>query len=442
MARLTRPSLLLLALASLISLSPAAPAADPPAAPGSWTQWRGPNRDGISSEKGFLTSFPSSGPTIAWKANVGEGYAILSVADGKVLTLGDVKGKDTVWCFDADTGNVLWKYAINNSDDPHACPTPAIDNGKVYALASGNLLCLNLADGKLVWSKNVQKDFSAPKPQYGFANSPLLLGNAVILDVGTNVALDKTTGALLWKSPDGEPSYGSPVPFQRRRYIPSSPPSSPPASSSSTPKAAPRSPPTTGAPPTTSTPPPPIISGDKIFISSGYGHGFALVKLAGSSLSKVYENKSMENQYTTSVLYQGHIYGLSDGHNLRCLDLETGKVLWSQSHLGAGGLVIADGKLIIMADGGTLAIVEANPNAYKPLASAKVLDGKCWTAPTLADGRVYCRSYAGNIVCVTSARNKHTDRSLFTCLAPHPPRPAPEPRSGGFAPANNSAYGV
>ncbi len=108
----------------------------------------------------------------------------------------------------------------------------------------------------------------------------------------------------------------------------------------------------------------------------------------------------MENQYTTSVLYENYIYGLNDGKNLRCLDFNTGKVLWSQSGIGAGGLVLADGKLIIMADGGTLHIVEANPSAYKSLASAKILDGQCWTAPTLANGRVYCRNTPGTLVCV------------------------------------------
>jgi len=394
-------TLALLALAALTSVAlraPLATAADPVAS-NSWPQWRGPTRDGISTEKGFATSFPAEGPKIAWKAEVGDGYATFSVADGKALTIGAVKNKDTVWCFDADTGKEVWKYAIDKSDDPHACPTPAIDDGKVYALVSGNVLCLNLADGKLLWSKNVQKDFGAPKPQYGFTNSPLLLGNALIFDVGTNVALDKATGALLWKSPDGEPSYGSPVPFTSsgHTYLATFKPSGLVIIDSDGGKKIASFDWRTSYNVNAATP---ICFDDKIFISSGYGHGCALVKLAGTGLSKVYENKEMQNQYTSSVYYQGCIYGQSDGGNLRCLDALTGKTKWSQGGLGAGGLVLADGKLIIMADGGTLAIAEASPTGYKSLASAKVLTGKCWTAPTLSNGRVYCRSYAGNVVCV------------------------------------------
>ena len=149
----------------------------------------------------------------------------------------------------------------------------------------------------------------------------------------------------------------------------------------------------------------PIVSGDKIFISSGYGRGCSLLSLEGDALEKVWENKEMNNHCQTCVLAGGFIYGVHGQQgqkgSLKCLDFETGKVKWDEKGLPVGGgLTLADGKLFVMLDGGTLLVAEASPKAFKELARAKVLDGQCWTMPVVANGRVYCRNHAGDLVCV------------------------------------------
>ena len=364
-----------------------------------WPQWRGPNRDGISTEKGFLTTFPADGPKIAWKAALGKGYSTFAVSDGKAVTQGKDGGKDVIYCFDVDSGKEVWKYGIDKAGDEPAA-TPAIEGGKVYAMARrGVFVCLGLADGKVVWSKEVEKEYGARKPQYGFCTSPLLTEKGVFVDVGPNVTVDKGTGAAVWKEGSGEPSYGSPVPFK----------------AGSTPllalfkasgllvidgtdgKSVASYGWTTAYNVNAATP---IVTSSGIFISSGYGHGCSLISLDSGKTMKVYENKEMQNQYTSSVCYKGHLYGLSDGKKLVCMDVATGKTVWKKDGLGAGGLMIADGKLIIMADGGTLAIAEADPTAYKELASAKILSGQCWTSPVLSGGRIFCRNTDGAAVCV------------------------------------------
>jgi outer membrane protein assembly factor BamB len=395
----------LMTLATVLAISAAGTsgAAGAAGAAGNWFQWRGPNRDGVSTETDFLTTWPAEGPKILWKAAIGNGFSAVSVADGRAYTMGAVSGQDTIWCFDAESGKEIWKSPVGRADG-EPCATPAISDGKVYGLTrSGTLVCVSAADGKPVWSKSAPKDFKSPKPGWAFCCSPLVLGKAVIYDIGgdgnSTVALDKATGEILWKSGNGTASYGSPVPFQsggrtllalfkaNGLVVIDAAAGAPVASfdwrtqhdvNAAT----------------------PIVSGDKIFISSGYGHGCALVKLEGGKLSKVYENKEMMNQYTSCVLRDGYLYGISDGGNLRCLEMETGKVKWSQGGMGAGAVMLAGDKLIVMADGGTLAIVEAKPDGFKQLATAKVLSDQCWTMPVLAGGRIYCRNTPGTLVCV------------------------------------------
>jgi outer membrane protein assembly factor BamB len=149
----------------------------------------------------------------------------------------------------------------------------------------------------------------------------------------------------------------------------------------------------------------PIVSGDRIFISSGYGRGCTLLKLQGDRLEKVWENKELNNHCQTSVLYDGCLYGVhgqqGQKSSLKCLDFATGQVKWDEKGLPVGGgLTLADGKLFVMLDGGALLVAKASPAGFNELARAKVLEGKCWTVPVVAHGRVYCRSHAGELVCL------------------------------------------
>jgi len=129
-----------------------------------------------------------------------------------------------------------------------------------------------------------------------------------------------------------------------------------------------------------------------------------LLKVKGGKLTELWKNKNMRNQVNSSVLWEGHLYGfdgqVNGGGKLKCIDFKTGQIKWSQDGLGTGSLMLADGKLIILGERGKLVIAEASPEGYKELASAEILTGKCWTTPVLANGRIYARNAAGQLVCV------------------------------------------
>jgi outer membrane protein assembly factor BamB len=147
----------------------------------------------------------------------------------------------------------------------------------------------------------------------------------------------------------------------------------------------------------------PIISGDHIFISSGYGTGCALLKLEKIGGTRqpglIWENKNMRNKMNACVLYNGYIYGVDEGGHLRCLDMKTGEKLWEQKGFGQGSLSIADGKLLVMGEDGTLVVAKTSPESYQVLTEAKVLPAKAWTVPVLANGKIFVRDEEGNAAC-------------------------------------------
>ena len=143
----------------------------------------------------------------------------------------------------------------------------------------------------------------------------------------------------------------------------------------------------------------PIVSGDKVFISSGYNTGCALVQVSGDKPTVIWQNKSMRNHFNSCVLWEGYLYGF-DESELKCLDFQTGEEKWSQKGLGKGSLMFADNKLIIMGDKGDLVIAEASPEGFKEISRAKVLSGLCWTVPVLSGGKLYCRNHPGDLVCL------------------------------------------
>ena len=186
-----------------------------------WPQWRGPDRNGISSETNWTGQWLSTGPTISWRARVGLGFSSFVVAEGRALTVGHADEKDTVFCLDASTGKMLWKYSYpselgDSSFDGGTTGTPTIDSDRVYWLSRwGDTFCFNTSDGKVVWSKNVQKETKAPLPDWGFGGAPLVQGNLLILNVGdAGLALDKKTGAILWQSAPKNAGYSTPFPLK------------------------------------------------------------------------------------------------------------------------------------------------------------------------------------------------------------------------------------
>jgi len=377
-----------------------------------WYQWRGPNRDGISNEKGWLSVWPEEGPKVLWKTSVGVGYSTVSVNNGRVYTMGNLEKTDTIYCLDENTGTEIWKHSYRcvteSGGHPGPASTPTVDGKYVYTLSrEGHFFCINADSGKVIWSKHVKKDFGAKSPEWDYSSSPLILSKMIIVDVGMTLALDKATGNLIWKTKDyGDAwkiksyggGYSSPFAFdvngsQRLAVFNSSglvildPENGRelalhPWKTSYNINAV-----------------TPIVSDDKIFISSGYNVGCALVQFSGDKLDIVWQNKNMKNHFNSCVLWEGHLYGF-DETTLKCLDFQTGGVKWKQRGLGKGSLMLADSKLIMMGDKGDLAIAAASPESFKEISRTKVLSGLCWTVPVLSGGKLYCRNHEGDLVCL------------------------------------------
>ena len=278
--------------------------------------------------------------------------------------------------------------------------TPTVDGGRVYTLSkSGDFICVDAAKGTLIRSNNVTKELGLKIPTWGFAGSVLAEGNLLILNAGSaGTAFDKTTGAVVWKSGEGESGYATPLPADwagervvaimgaQTLNVVKVPDggkvwSFPWKTEYDVNAAA------------------PILHGDQAFVSSGYGHGAALIKVTGKQPAVVWETKKMRNHFNSSILWQGFLYGVDEGQ-LSCLDWQSGEVKWTDTKFGKGSLMMADGKLIALSEKGELIIAEANPKAFKVLSRAQVLGGKCWTVPVLANGRVYCRNAKGDLVCL------------------------------------------
>jgi len=378
--------------------------------PADWPCWRGPSRNGISEETGWTAQWPADGPRQLWKANVGTGCSSVSVSEGRLFTMGNANETDTVFCLDAMTGREIWKHS-------YACPlapnlfeggpgsTPVVDAGRVYALSrEGDLFCLEAASGKLLWKKNFKKDFSPKTIKWGYNASVLILNNLAIIDVGSpdaqTVAFDKVTGNVVWKGGSEPASYGTAMPFadSGRTLVTSFNGFGLCLLDAKDGREVARFPWKTQYEINAATP---IISGNKIFISSGYNHGCALLEFQSGTLTKIWENKKMRNQFSSSVLYKDYLYGFDD-KSLACLDFATGEEKWREEGLGLGSLMLADGKLIINSSKGELVLAEASPAGYKELARASVAPGakNCWVVPVLANGRIYCKNNKGDLVCV------------------------------------------
>jgi outer membrane protein assembly factor BamB len=381
-----------------------------PAAADDWPHWRGPQRSGISQEKGWLDQWPKGGPPIAWKASVGVGFSAVSVAQGRLCTMGHKDGKDTVYCFDAVTGKALWSHSydaalgdLNFEGGPTS--TPAIHDGSVYTLSRwGDLFAFDAATGRVRWSRNLAKDDNVRVPSWGFASSALIHDKLLLLNVGkAGMALEKETGKVVWTSGDEEAGYSTPVPFQHGGAwcLLLSSGSAFKAVDLKTGKALWEQRWLTRYGVNAADP---IVADGQVFISSGYNKGAALLQIGDASPTELWRNKNMRNQLNACVLLDGHLYGI-DGDTttttaLRCLAWKSGTVRWSFDGVGCGALIAADGKLIVLSEQGELLVGPASPKGFTPSARARVLDGKCWTVPVLANGRIYCRSAAGDLVCV------------------------------------------
>lgn len=370
-----------------------------------WQQYHGPNRDRISNESGWSTNWSKQAPEFLWRTNIGNGFASFSVKNGRVFAMGNKNDKDSVYCFDAKTGDEIWKHSYpcelhSNMHEGGPCATPAVTDQHVYTLSKeGRFFCLDVKTGDVVWFKDVKSELGVEPPRWMFAGSPLLYKDQVIIDVGRIAAFDQKNGKLIWKSEDFGAAYSAPVAFEfnGKTYFASVPEYGLVAVDGENGKTFFTHPWKTKYGINAATP---LQIGQAFFISSGYNHGCALVSIDEKGNTKtLWENRNMRNKMNSSIFWEGFIYGFDEGV-LTCLNAKDGSEQWTYKGLGHGSLMLADGKLIILGERGQLTIAKPTPEKYTELSRAQVLGGKCWTIPVLANGRIYCRNAEGDMVCV------------------------------------------
>jgi len=377
-----------------------------------WPNYRGPDYNGITKEIDWKSNWGDSGPKVLWKKSIGMGFSSITVADGRVYTLGNQgKTKDVVNCFDAVTGEEKWIHSYPCPLEPKyyeggTLSTPTVDDDRVYTLSKmGSLYCLNAANGEVIWHKELNKDMGYKHPTWHFSSSALIVGDMLFLNIGdAGLAFDKNTGEQIWTNGKGQCGYATPVEFEigGKRGLAIFGKNSIIAVSPVNGKQLWQFPWVTKHDVNAADP---IFFGNYVFISSGYNRGCALLEVNNGKAKKVWESRVMRNHMNCCVLYDGFLYGF-DESTFKCISPMDGTEKWSERSLGKGALMMsADGRMIIMSDKGELVIAQANPQQFKALARAQVLPKKrCWTTPVLANGKIYARNAFGDMACVDAGR--------------------------------------
>lgn len=386
-----------------------------------WPRWRGPDGNGISTEAGLTLSWEDE-PKKLWQTKIGTGYSSVSVVGDKLFTLGleevekkglfkKAKGAEVARCLDAKTGKEIWKHAYPSQFSPKfydggTSGTPTVDGDHVYIFGqSGEMLCLTIADGKVVWEKNLAKELGFGIGTWGLTGSPFIEGDLLILNAGTHgTAVNKKTGEVKWKSGEGKAGYATPVPFEvdGERLLAIFSANGLNAVDPKTGKLAWNYEWLTKYEVNAADPIP--LADNRMFISSGYGRGGAVLKLSRGGAEVVWENKDIRTQFNPAVEIGGYLYGIdgntSDGSKatFKCVDAKDGSVKWSE-RTGFGGVMAVGETLIILNERGELMTAKATPAGYEELARAQVIGKKCWTVPTVANGQLWVRNQAGSLIC-------------------------------------------
>ena len=378
-----------------------------------WPIYRGPQHNGFTNETDWVADFPAAGPKQLWKASIGIGFSSMTISDGRVYAMGN-SGKsgpnahqDTVFCFDADTGDEIWKHTYSCPLQPKyyeggTLSTPTVDGNVVYTISKmGHLFCLDAATGSVKWQKNMNEDLGFELPTWHFAGSPFIYEDMLILNLGdAGVALNKNNGSVIWDNGKGICGYATPVPYEmdRQKCVALFTASHIKGVRISDGKVLWKSPFENRTKVNAADP---IIVGNEVFVSNGYNFGCAKFKINGSNVRTLWQNKNMRNHMNCSMYWKGYLYGF-DESALTCLDFEDGSIKWTERSLGKGALMMsADGRMIIISDKGELAIANADPEKFDVISRAQILPrSKCWTTPILANGKIYARNAKGDLVCV------------------------------------------
>jgi outer membrane protein assembly factor BamB len=371
-----------------------------------WPQWRGPNRDGRSAERGLLKSWPKGGPKLAWRATgAGEGYSSFATSNGRLFTLGARGDREYVIAFDANSGKQLWatphgrRFGNDRGDGPRG--TPTIDGDRVYAFgASGDLSVLDAANGKVHWTINVLQKFGGSNITWGLSESPLVLTDRVLVNAGgpqaSIVALNKKDGSVLWRSQSDEAGYSSAVlqevggirqvifftgqralgvDVSNGRLLWSYSQVANGTANIAT----------------------PIVRANRVFLSSDYGTGAALLEMVpadgGIRAREVYFTREMRNHHASSVLVGEYLYGFS-ASILTAMRFDSGQVAWKDRSVGKGSLVFADDRLYLFSENGVVGLAEASPDAYREHGRFELQTGRLptWSHPVVSGGKLFLRA--------------------------------------------------
>ncbi len=393
---------------------------------GDWPFFTGPDYDNASKETKWkpywgagsnrseftgITSLPS--PNIIWKAKVGTGAASFVVKGNRVVTSGAGRREETIFCFDLDTGKELWKFDFKckfekRMFDGGTAATPTIDGERVFNLSyDGQLHCLALADGKLLWKKHLIEDFGGKLSRWKYASSPLVQGELLILDNGgsgsSTLALDKKTGVKVWGQGKEGAGYATPTPvmqggkpavvmFKGKKLV---------AHDLKSGKRLWEVDWETNYDVNASSPIP--LPNNRLLVSSGYDKGRAvLYDISGRKPKQLWRNDEIKTKMSSCVVHDGHLFavcGDSDGQ-LICVSMKDGKTQWRQKGFGFGTLALVGDKLIVLAESGNLVIAKADGREYRLIIEEQVLGRKCWVKPVFAHGRLLIKNNKGLVNCI------------------------------------------
>ena len=363
--------------------------------PHDYPQFYGPGRNAMLEGPQLAVDWRSRPPREVWRRQVGEGWSSFAIVGDAAVTQEQRGDDEVVVRYELATGRQVWMHADRapfnttiGGSGPRA--TPTIADGKVYTLgATGILNCLELDSGYPVWSRNVLTDHRAGAPDWGMASSPLIAGDLVIVQLGRGgsslAAYHRATGEPAWQQGNDRGSYSTPtlatlagreqvLIVNDRTVVGHDPVSGEPLWREGWPDPGER------------VTPPLQLAEDLLLVSAGYGVGSRLLRVRPGetwSVEEVWRSPRLKSKFAPMVLHRGVVYGLDDGVMV-ALDPETGERLWKRGRYGHGQMILVGELLLVQAENGEIALVEANPAEHRELARLSVLDGKTWNPPALS----------------------------------------------------------
>lgn len=390
-----------------------------PAAESDWPRYQGPRGDTTTPEVGWQTKWPADGPPILWKAQVGKGLSSFALVKDRAFASGnDGADKDTLFCLDLETGEAIWKHEMAVPTKCHEmsivpygpASTATVIGDKAWFISrDGHVLCLNADTGAVIWQKHLIDDFGGKRPVYGFSSSPYVREGRLYLDAGgqgsSNLCLDATTGAIIWKTGDGEAGYATPfitklhgkdtlVLFKGQALELRAAADGALISRHAT---------ETRDFCNCATP---VLSGDTLFISHTGNMGARVLKADELALTELWSDREIGLLFHSGLpvgaskllVFNDQVRGAND---LRLLDLTTGKTLWKNTEVDKGtGIITADGHALLLTSKGELVLAKVADTNLEILQRVQVLGGKCWVQPVLSHRRLICKNNEGSVVCL------------------------------------------